>query len=64
MMRPFLSKFEVEIPPEEKSAFQISYDPERMILMIDGAPAVERPDLLREPQTRKTFIAQETTDDS
>lgn len=63
-MRPFLSQFEIEIPPEEKSAYKISYDADRMILMIDGAPAVERPDLLRDPQTRKTFIAQETTDDS
>lgn len=63
-MRPFLSQFEIDIPPDEKPAYQISYDESRMLLMISDRPAVEQPELLREPTTRKTFIGQETTDDN
>jgi hypothetical protein len=63
-MRPFLSQFEVDIPPEEKPTYQISYDAARMVLMIADRPAAEQAELLREPATRKTFVAQETTDDN
>lgn len=63
-MRPFLSQFEIDIPPEEKPSYQISYDDARMVLMIAGKPAIEQPELLREPTTRVTFVKQETTDDN
>jgi hypothetical protein len=63
-MRPFLSQFEIDIPPEQKSAHQITYDAGRMILMIAERPAAEQPELLREPTTRKTLVGQETTDDN
>ena len=63
-MRPFLSQFEIDIPPEQESAHQITYDAARMVLMIAERPAAEQPELLREPTTRKTLVGQETTDDN
>jgi hypothetical protein len=63
-MRPFLSQFQIVIPSEEKPDYQISYDDRRMVLMVAGRPAIERPELLRESGTRRTFVAQETTDDN
>jgi len=63
-MRPFLSQFQIAIPPQEKPSYQISYDDSRMVLMVGGRPAIELPELLREPSTRRTFVAQETTDDN
>lgn len=63
-MRPFLSQFQITIPPEEKPSYQISYDECRMVLMVAGRPAIEQPELFREPSTRRTFVAQETTDDN
>jgi hypothetical protein len=63
-MRPFLSQFQIDIPPEEKPTYQIRYDDCRMVLMIAGRPAIEHPELFREATTRKTLVAQETTDDN
>jgi hypothetical protein len=63
-LRPFLSQFQIVIPPQEKPSYQISYDECRMVLMVAGRPAIEQPELLRERGTRTTFIAQETIDDN
>jgi len=63
-MRPFLAQFEVEIPDEFKPESECSYDPQRMVLMINGRPAAEQSDLVREPSTKKTFVHQETYDDN
>lgn len=63
-MRPFLSHFQIAIPPQEKTIYKLSYDDCRMVLMVAGRPAIEQPELLREPGTKTTFVAQETTDDN
>jgi hypothetical protein len=63
-MRPFLSQFEVEIPDETQTEHALSYDAERMLLMINGRPAAEQPHLVREQSTKKTFVHQETYDDN
>jgi hypothetical protein len=63
-MRPFLSQFQIAIPPQEKPRYQISYDESRMVLIVAGRPAIEQPELLREPGTKTTFVTQETTDDN
>jgi hypothetical protein len=63
-MKPFLTQFEVEIPDEPKSECEFSYDPQRMLLMMNGRPAAEQSELVREPSTKKTFVHQETYDDN
>ena len=61
---PLLSRFEVDIPPATQSGSEIIYDESRMILMIASQPAIESPEMVREPSTRTTFVAQETRDDN
>lgn len=60
--RPFLSKYEVEIPGRTANG-ELRYDEEAMVLMVNGHPAAADPAAPVPPGTKLTFVGQETTDD-
>lgn len=60
--RPLLASFEEEIP-EPVATKVAEYDEARMILLVDGAPALLERGLTPAGGTRITRVGQETVDD-
>lgn len=60
--RPFLTRYEVEIP-QSHPAGHIQYDETLMILMAGDEPAAGGPPLNLPGGTSHTRVRQETTDD-
>ena len=61
-LRPFLTRYEVEIP-QTPPAGHIYYDETQMILMAGGEPAAAAPPPDLPGGTSHTRVGQETTDD-
>lgn len=63
--RPFLARYEIRITPEAAHTPCTSYDPERMIAVLDGKrlPAIHCPQYSERPRTLITKVSRETTDD-
>jgi hypothetical protein len=59
---PFLTQYEVVVP-QQSSDGKAEYDESRMILIVDGVPAVETPLLGFPSTTKRTRVDNETSDD-